>query len=165
MEAAAREACGLPPRAHEKADEDDEENNAGNDREDEAGDGGGQQETEGPPVHLMEEASGSVGPGSLAALPDTLALTLVAPMEGMAVVARRTGTIFPPRWLHPLEFRHHDDGLTEIYYADVNYVDLADGVLTLHFSNGDTFELGRGQGAREAVAALRERLRRHKSAS
>jgi hypothetical protein len=113
----------------------------------------------------MEEASGSVGPGSLAALPDTLALTLVAPMEGMAVVARRTGTIFPPRWLHPLEFRHHDDGLTEIYYADVNYVDLADGVLTLHFSNGDTFELGRGQGAREAVAALRERLRRHKSAS
>lgn len=118
---------------------------------------------EGDEAYRLEETSGEVGPGPLSRLPDTLTLTLVTPLASCAVISRHTGTIFPPRWLHPLEFRHQADGQTEIYYSDVNYVTSENGTLTLHFSNGETYALDGNNGAQEAVAALRKKLRTHKT--
>ncbi|MBU1248225.1 MAG: hypothetical protein KKB70_05970 [Proteobacteria bacterium] len=111
--------------------------------------------------YCLEELDGALDRSCLKSLPDTLKLTLVAPLETYTVVSRHIGTIFPPRWLHPLEFHHETLGQTEIYYADVNYVEFTDETLTLHFSNGKTFELA-GDGADEALTALRSRLREHK---
>lgn len=111
----------------------------------------------------LRETSGSLHCLMLASLPDAMDLTLIAPLENYALISRHSGTIFPPRWLHPLEFHHKAGSQTEIYYADVNYVEYEDDVLTLHFSNGKTFAVAGGNGGAEAVAALRTRLREHKS--
>lgn len=111
----------------------------------------------------MQEPSGQLKRLLLKTLPDMLDMTLIAPQENFAVISHHSGTIFPPRWLHPLEFIHHAKGQTEIYYADVNYVEFEDDTLTLHFSNGKTLEIEGGDGADKAVTALRKRLREHKS--
>ncbi len=110
----------------------------------------------------LEESSGRLKRYLLKSLPNTLNLTLVTPLKSYAVVSRHTGTIFPPRWLHPLEFIHESTGQTEIYYADVNFVEHEDELLTLHFSNGKTFELTGNDKATEAMTALMNKLRKHK---
>ncbi len=110
----------------------------------------------------LEESSGRLKRYLLKGLPDTLDLTLVTPLKSYAIISRHTGTIFPPRWLHPLEFIHEPTSQTEIYYADVNFVEHEDELLTLHFSSGKTFELTGKDEASEAMTALMKKLRKHK---
>lgn len=110
----------------------------------------------------LRERSGEVEHFMLRGLPSTMDLTIVAPLESCAIISKHSGTIFPPRWLYPLEFHTKNGSQTEIYYSDVNYVEYDEKLLTLHFSNGKTFEISGDNGAEEAVTALRTRLREHK---
>jgi hypothetical protein len=116
--------------------------------------------------YVFPETSGTVGHWLLHGLPDTMKLTVLAPKRDYAVMAKREGRIFPPRQFLPPEFDTSDLGCVEIYYRDIEMVELENGTMRLHTQGGREHEFPAKDGpASEAALYLRQRLRDYKTRS
>ncbi len=112
----------------------------------------------------LAQSSGSINHFLLRSLADHMELTLLAPQKKYAYLVKLSGTIFRPRWLNPLKFWYTVESQMEIYYADVNYIEYENDMLSLHFSNGKTYTIAASEDGATAVATLRAKLREHKAA-
>ncbi|MGE4292155.1 MAG: hypothetical protein AB7E32_08100 [Desulfovibrio sp.] len=114
--------------------------------------------------YVFPETSGGIDHWRLRHLPDTLKLTVLAPKRDYAVMASREGRIFPPLQYLPPEFETSDLGCVEIYYRDIDMVELENGTMRLHTLGGREHEFPAKDGpASEAALYLRQRLRDYKS--
>ena len=115
--------------------------------------------------YVFPDSSGSIDHWRLHDLPDQLKLSVLAPKRDYAVMATRDGRIFPPRQYAPPAFDHSDLGCVEIYYHDIQFVELTNGTMRLHTVGGGTHEFPAGGAAADAALYLRQRLRDYKALS
>lgn len=116
--------------------------------------------------YIFPETSGSLDHWLLRDLPDTLTLTVLAPKRDYAVMAKREGRIFPPRQFLPPTFDTSDLGCVEMYYRDIDMVELENGTMRLYSLGGREHEFPAKDGpAAEAALYLRQRLRDYKARS
>lgn len=116
--------------------------------------------------YVFTETAGSLEHRLLNRLPETLVLTVLAPKRDYTVMAKREGLIFPPLQYFPPKFDTSDLGCVEIYYRDIEMVELENGIMRLHTQGGREHEFPAKDGpASEAALYLRQRLRDYKARS
>lgn len=113
---------------------------------------------------ILTERSGSIDIRLVRDLPDTFRLTVLAPKRDYVVMSTREGRLFPPLETLPPTFDTTDLGCVEIYYSDIDMVELENGTLRFHTMGGRELEFPARQGAAlEAAQYLRQRLRDYKA--
>lgn len=116
------------------------------------------------PHYDIFEESGNIRHWLARDLPDSVALTTMAPKLDFLTIAKKTGLAFPPETFEPPAFRIEDDGTVEVYYSSINAIEIRDNLVVISTSGGAPIEYEDHTGAAfEAVSALRSRLREYKA--
>lgn len=114
--------------------------------------------------YVFAKPSGGIDHWLLRGVADTLRVDVLAPKRDYVVMSGGEGGIFPPNELIPPRFTTTDLGCVEVYYRDIDMVQLENGTLRLHTLGGREHEFPAHQGtALEAAQYLRQRLRDYKA--
>ena len=117
-------------------------------------------------VHFtIRESRGSINHWMLRSLRNSTVCCLMAPKSDYVIIARKSCRVFPPASLaNPFTYHCFDEGTLDVYYQDVNTVELQGGLITLTTSSARTISYtDHTDAANEAVDYLRQKVRSIKS--